>query len=73
MPARTATGSRWLLQREANACRSRADNLARAVALESQGRLKEARDFYTKCVDITPEMAYQLIKVSTTSTRRKVY
>lgn len=44
--------------------RSRAENLARATSLESQGRQKEARDYYTKCVDITPEMAYQLIKVS---------
>jgi exonuclease-1 len=44
--------------------RSRAENLAKALALESQGRLKDARDCYTKCVDITPEMAYQLIKVS---------
>lgn len=44
--------------------RSRAENLARAQALESQGRLRDARDLYTKCVDITPEMALQLIKVS---------
>lgn len=43
--------------------RSRADHLARAHALEAQGRPKDARDCYTKCVDITPEMAYQLIKV----------
>lgn len=43
--------------------RSRAENLARAQALESQGRLRDARDLYTKCVDITPEMALQLIKV----------
>lgn len=44
--------------------RSRADHLARAQAFEAQGRRKDARDAYTKCVDITPEMAYQLIKVS---------
>jgi len=44
--------------------RSRAENLARAQALEGQGRLRDARDLYTKCVDITPEMALQLIKVS---------
>ena len=43
--------------------RSRAENLARAQALEGQGRLRDARDLYTKCVDITPEMALQLIKV----------
>ena len=47
----------WLMYR------SRAEHLARAVAAEGQGRLSEARDCYTKCVDITPEMAYQLIKV----------
>jgi hypothetical protein len=44
--------------------RSRAENLARAQALEGQGRFRDARDLYTKCVDITPEMALQLIKVS---------
>lgn len=43
--------------------RSRAENFARAQALEGQGRLRDARDLYTKCVDITPEMALQLIKV----------
>ena len=43
--------------------RSRAENLARAQALEGQVRLRDARDLYTKCVDITPEMALQLIKV----------
>jgi hypothetical protein len=25
--------------------------------------MRDARDLYTKCVDITPEMALQLIKV----------
>jgi exonuclease-1 len=34
-----------------------------ANALAAQGRHREARDHYTKCVDITPEMALQLIKV----------
>ncbi|ODN85893.1 hypothetical protein L198_07461 [Cryptococcus wingfieldii CBS 7118] len=47
---------------EVSRARSRADNLDKAKALEAQGRHKEARDAYTKCVDITPEMAYQLIK-----------
>ncbi|TFY79919.1 hypothetical protein EWM64_g4093 [Hericium alpestre] len=40
----------------------RADNLARGHALAAQGRHKEAREFYCKCVDVTPQMAYQLIK-----------
>ena len=44
--------------------RSRAENLAKAKALESQDRHREAREYYTKCLDITPELAYQLIKVS---------
>jgi hypothetical protein len=53
-----------LLQRRVEADgRSRAENLARAQALEGQGRMRDARDLYTKCVDITPEMALQLIKV----------
>ena len=45
--------------------RSRAESLAKAQSLESQGRSREARESYTKCLDITPEMAFQLIKVST--------
>lgn len=40
----------------------RSSSLARAQSLTAQGRHKEARDHYTKCVDITPEMALQLIK-----------
>ena len=48
---------------EVSRAKSRADYLARAQNMESQGRWKEARDCYTKCVDVTPEMAYQLIKV----------
>ena len=44
--------------------RRRGESLAKANALAAQGRSKEARDIYTKCVDVTPEMAYQLIKVS---------
>lgn len=41
----------------------REENLAKANALASQGRHKEAREYYLKCVDVTPQMAYQLIKV----------
>ncbi|KAJ1037206.1 hypothetical protein NDA14_005283 [Ustilago hordei] len=41
----------------------RSENLARAQQLEAEGNLQQARDLYAKCVDITPEMAYQLIKV----------
>lgn len=41
----------------------RSENLARAQQLEAEGKLQQARDLYAKCVDITPEMAYQLIKV----------
>jgi hypothetical protein len=43
--------------------RRREDNLSKANALAAQGRSKDARDLYTKCVDVTPEMALQLIKV----------
>lgn len=43
--------------------RSRSDNLEKARSLEAQGRIKEAKEAYTRCVDVTPEMAYQLIKV----------
>ncbi|SPO26358.1 related to EXO1 - exonuclease which interacts with Msh2p [Ustilago trichophora] len=41
----------------------RSDNLRRAKQLEQQGNMQQARDVYGKCVDITPEMAFQLIKV----------
>lgn len=41
----------------------RSDHLAKASALEQDGKTQQARDLYTKCVDITPEMAFQLIKV----------
>lgn len=35
-----------------------------AKALLEQGKKKQAHDVFAKCVDVTPEMAYQLIKVS---------
>ena len=44
--------------------RRRAENLAKAMALNDQGRAKEARELYTKCIDVTPELALQFIKVS---------
>ncbi|KAL1407420.1 hypothetical protein Q8F55_006853 [Vanrija albida] len=47
---------------EDSRAKSRAGHMARAQSFEAQGRLKEARDCYTKCLDITPEMAFQLIK-----------
>ncbi|EPQ26882.1 uncharacterized protein PFL1_05517 [Pseudozyma flocculosa PF-1] len=41
----------------------RRDNLEKARSLERAGKAHEARDLYAKCVDITPAMAYQLIKL----------
>ena len=43
--------------------RRRAENLARANALAAEGKHTQARDYFSKCVDVTPEMAFQLIKV----------
>ncbi|CAE6432379.1 unnamed protein product [Rhizoctonia solani] len=40
----------------------RAKNFAQAQMLEAQGKGNEAYEYYKKCVDITPQMAYQLIK-----------
>lgn len=40
----------------------REENLTKAKALASQGRHKEAREYFVKCIDVTPQMAYQLIK-----------
>ncbi|WVO21750.1 uncharacterized protein IAS62_003062 [Cryptococcus decagattii] len=47
---------------EVSRAKSRLENLEKARSLEAQGRLKEAKEAYTRCVDVTPEMAYQLIK-----------
>lgn len=40
----------------------RDENLAKANSLASAGKHSQAREFYVKCVDVTPEMALQLIK-----------
>ncbi|CAE6532527.1 unnamed protein product [Rhizoctonia solani] len=40
----------------------RAKSLAQAQQLEAQGKGNEAYEYYKKCVDITPQMAYQVIK-----------
>ncbi|KAF8741256.1 Xeroderma pigmentosum G I-region, partial [Rhizoctonia solani] len=40
----------------------RSKSLAQAQLLEAQGKGNEAYEYYKKCVDITPQMAYQLIK-----------
>lgn len=41
----------------------RVENLEKGNALAAQGRHSQARDYYCKCVDVTPQMAFQLIKV----------
>jgi len=43
--------------------RKREENLARGNLLASQGKHAQARDCYLKCVDVTPQMAFQFIKV----------
>ena len=48
----------------------RRENLEKANLLSSRGRHTQAREFYVKCVDITPQMAYQVIKVSGTRKSR---
>ncbi|KAL9933312.1 hypothetical protein V8E36_008030 [Tilletia maclaganii] len=40
----------------------RAENRAKAEQCLEAGQTDQARDFFAKCVDITPEIAYQLIK-----------
>lgn len=45
-------------------CSSKRDeNLALANTLARTGKHNLAREHYVKCVDITPQMAFQLIKV----------
>jgi exonuclease-1 len=43
--------------------RRRMENLACANALAAKGKHSQAREHYSKCVDVTAEMAFQLIKV----------
>ncbi|KAF9010214.1 PIN domain-like protein [Cyathus striatus] len=40
----------------------RDEYISRGHALAAQGKHSQARDCYVKCVDVTPQMAYQLIK-----------
>ncbi|ESK88357.1 exodeoxyribonuclease 1 [Moniliophthora roreri MCA 2997] len=42
--------------------KKREENIARGHALASQGKHSQAREYYTKCVDVTPQMAFQFIK-----------
>ncbi|KAF8515840.1 PIN domain-like protein [Hysterangium stoloniferum] len=42
--------------------RKRDHNLELATTLSKQGKHTQAREHYAKCVDITPQMAYQFIK-----------
>lgn len=55
LPAKQAT------ERERR--RRRTEARAKAKQLTAEGRHAEARELYVKCVDITPEHVYQLIKV----------
>ena len=41
----------------------RDENLARGNTLAAQGKHSQAREFYLKCIDVTPQMAFQFIKV----------
>jgi len=41
----------------------RADALAKAKGLMAEGKAAQAREHFVKACDVTPEMAYQLIKV----------
>ncbi|KAI0716788.1 PIN domain-like protein [Earliella scabrosa] len=54
LPAKQGTESERKQRRE--------ENLSRANALAAQGKHSQAREYYVKCVDVTPQMAYQLIK-----------
>lgn len=49
---------------ESSRLKSRQENRERGLELSRLGRHAEARDCFVKAVDVTPEMAYQLIKVS---------
>lgn len=55
---------------ESDRKKRREENMKLGDQLASVGRHKEARDYYVKCVDVTPQMAYQLIKVRSDTLRR---
>ncbi|PPQ81670.1 hypothetical protein CVT25_013348 [Psilocybe cyanescens] len=40
----------------------RDENLARGNAFMAQGKMSQARECFIKCIDVSPEMAYQFIK-----------
>jgi predicted negative regulator of RcsB-dependent stress response len=45
--------------------RRRNEALTRGNALLAEGKATQARECFVKAVDVTPEMAFQLIKVRT--------
>jgi len=47
--------------------KKRAENLKRANELVREGKHSLAREFFVKCLDVTPQMAYQVIKVDCSS------
>lgn len=49
--------------------RRREANLQKGRQLLREGKVSEARDCFTRCVNITPVMAHNLIKVKTSSFR----
>ena len=44
--------------------KKRDENLKKGKTLVAQNKHSQARECFVKCVDVTPQMAYQLIKVS---------
>ena len=56
LPAKRGTDTERKKRRE--------ENLALANKLAAEGKHTQAREYYAKCVDVTTEMAYQLIKVA---------
>lgn len=44
----------------------REESLKKGNALAAQGKHTRARECYVKCVDVTPQMAFQFIKVGVT-------
>ncbi|EIN08557.1 PIN domain-like protein [Punctularia strigosozonata HHB-11173 SS5] len=47
---------------EVERAKRREENLAKGKQLAAQGRHSQAREYFVKCIDVTPQMAYQLIK-----------
>jgi len=61
------------LAKEHERLASREENKAKGMELLRDGHRARAMDHFQKCIDITPELAYQLIEVQCAVTRSALF